>query len=41
MNQRYRSDAIVTDGQIGPEFQLDRDLHYQPTSWPSARLPHA
>lgn len=40
MNQRYRSEAIVTDGQIEPEFQLDADLHYQPTTWPGARLPH-
>ena len=41
MNQRYRSDAIVTDGQIEPAMELDADLHYQPTSWPGARLPHA
>ncbi|MFT4149446.1 MAG: FAD-dependent monooxygenase [Paracoccaceae bacterium] len=41
LNQRYRSDAVVTDGQIEPDFQLDADLHYQPTTWPGARLPHA
>ena len=41
MNQRYTSAAIVTDGQIEPAFQLDADLHYQPTTWPGARLPHA
>ncbi len=41
MNQRYRSSAIVTDGQIEPAFALDADLHYQPTTWPGARLPHA
>ncbi|KUM27505.1 2,4-dichlorophenol 6-monooxygenase [Mesorhizobium loti] len=40
MNQRYRSNAIVTDGQIEPAFQLDADLHYQPTTWPGARIPH-
>jgi 2,4-dichlorophenol 6-monooxygenase len=40
MNQRYRSSAIVTDGQIEPAFVLDADLHYQPTTWPGARLPH-
>ncbi len=40
MNQRYRSDAIVADGQIEPAFQLEADLHYQPTTWPGARLPH-
>ncbi len=41
MNQRYRSRAIVTDGQMEPGFQLDADLHYQPTTWPGARIPHA
>ena len=40
MNQRYRSDAIVTDGQKEPEFEKDAELHYQPTTWPGARLPH-
>ncbi|WP_170474097.1 FAD-dependent oxidoreductase [Ruegeria arenilitoris] len=40
MNQRYRSDAIVTDGQMEPAFDLDAELHYQPTTWPGARLPH-
>jgi len=40
MNQRYHSAAIVTDGQIEPAFTLDADLHYQPTTWPGARLPH-
>lgn len=41
MNQRYKSDATVTDGQIEPDFALDADLHYQPTTWPGARIPHA
>ena len=40
MNQRYRSDAVVTDGQTEPAFDLDAELHYQPTTWPGARLPH-
>lgn len=40
MNQRYSSDAIVTDGQIEPAFDIDPELHYQPTTWPGARLPH-
>lgn len=40
MNQRYRSDAVETDGQIEPAFDLDAELHYQPTTWPGARLPH-
>ncbi|MDJ0995556.1 MAG: FAD-dependent monooxygenase [Dinoroseobacter sp.] len=40
MNQRYTSAAIETDGQIEPAFELDEELHYQPTTWPGARLPH-
>ncbi|WP_322889068.1 MULTISPECIES: FAD-dependent monooxygenase [unclassified Yoonia] len=41
MNQRYRSDAVVTDGQLEPPFAMDEELHYHPTTWPGARLPHA
>ncbi|SEW40989.1 2,4-dichlorophenol 6-monooxygenase [Cognatiyoonia koreensis] len=41
MNQRYSSHATVTDGQIEPDFALDADLHYQPTTWPGARIPHS
>lgn len=40
MNQRYKSDAVVADGQMEPAFELDAELHYQPTTWPGARLPH-
>jgi 2,4-dichlorophenol 6-monooxygenase len=40
MNQRYASGAIVTDGQPEPVFTRDAELHYQPTTWPGARLPH-
>ena len=40
MNQRYRSGAIETDGQIEPAFEMDAELHYQPTTWPGARIPH-
>ncbi len=40
MNQRYRSGAVVTDDQMEPDFDLDAELHYQPTTWPGARLPH-
>ncbi|MEG9862735.1 MAG: FAD-dependent monooxygenase [Parvularculales bacterium] len=40
MNQRYKSGAIVTGGQMEPGFELDAELHYQPTTWPGARLPH-
>lgn len=41
MNQRYRSGAVVADGQVEPPFELDAELHHQPTTWPGARLPHA
>ncbi|NKB29056.1 MAG: 2,4-dichlorophenol 6-monooxygenase [Rhodobacteraceae bacterium] len=40
MNQRYRSDAIVGDGSAEPDFEKDAELHYHPTTWPGARLPH-
>jgi 2,4-dichlorophenol 6-monooxygenase len=41
MNHRYKSNAIIADGQPEPAFAKDAELHYQPTSWPGARLPHA
>jgi 2,4-dichlorophenol 6-monooxygenase len=41
MNQRYKSNAVVSDGQVEPAFDLDAELHYQPTTWPGARVPHA
>jgi 2,4-dichlorophenol 6-monooxygenase len=41
MNQRYRSEAVVTDGQPEPVFAKDPELHFQQTTWPGARLPHA
>ncbi|MGI6854582.1 FAD-dependent oxidoreductase [Mesorhizobium sp. 1B3] len=41
MNHRYRSEAIIADGQEEPEFERDHELHYHPTTWPGARLPHA
>jgi 2,4-dichlorophenol 6-monooxygenase len=40
MNQRYISDAIVTDGQPEPADAEDRELHYLATTWPGARVPH-
>ncbi len=40
MNQRYRSDAIMPDGTDEPAFDRDAELHYHPTTWPGARLPH-
>jgi 2,4-dichlorophenol 6-monooxygenase len=41
MDQRYSSSAIVTDDQPEPAFEKDAELHFQPTTWPGARLPHA
>jgi 2,4-dichlorophenol 6-monooxygenase len=41
MNQRYRSGAVAADGQQEPAPDRDMELHYQPTTWPGARLPHA
>ncbi len=40
LNQRYASGAVVTDGQQPPPPNDDMELHYQPTTWPGARLPH-
>jgi 2,4-dichlorophenol 6-monooxygenase len=40
MNQRYHSAAVVADGQAEPAPNADMELHYQPTTWPGARLPH-
>jgi len=41
MNQRYTSQAVVRDGQAEPAPNADMELHYQPTTWPGARIPHA
>ena len=40
LNQRYVSNAIVPDGTPEPAWQRDRELYYQATTWPGARLPH-
>jgi 2,4-dichlorophenol 6-monooxygenase len=41
MNQRYASDAIVSDGTEDPGFDRDPELHHQPSTRPGAKLPHA
>ncbi len=41
MNQRYRSGAAVTDGEAEPVTDIDMELHYVPTTWAGARVPHA
>jgi 2,4-dichlorophenol 6-monooxygenase len=40
MNQRYTSSAAITDGEPEPAFEKDKELHYAPTTWAGARLPH-
>ncbi len=40
MNQRYTSGAVVTDDQHPPAPNADMELHYQPTTYPGARIPH-
>ncbi|MCD2173619.1 FAD-dependent monooxygenase [Rhizobium sp. C4] len=40
MNQRYKSSAVAADGQPEPAFTTDRELHFEQTTWPGARLPH-
>ena len=41
MNHRYASSAVAADGQPEPGFTKDRELHFEQTTWPGARLPHA
>jgi 2,4-dichlorophenol 6-monooxygenase len=40
MNQRYASRAVVPDGTTPPGAGIDMELHYVPTTWPGARIPH-
>ena len=40
LNQRYRSTAVVEDGTPEPAWRRDRELYFQATTWPGARLPH-
>lgn len=41
LGQRYRSGAVVPDGTPEPVNERDPELHYQATTWPGVRLPHA
>jgi 2,4-dichlorophenol 6-monooxygenase len=41
LNQRYESQAAVSDGTPMPEWARDHELYYQATTWPGAHLPHA
>jgi 2,4-dichlorophenol 6-monooxygenase len=40
LGQRYTSGAVVGDGTPEPAYDRDPELHYHPTTWPGARLPH-
>ncbi len=40
MNQRYESEAIVSDGTPPAPFKEDAELYHQPTTRPGAHLPH-
>ncbi|GCC50498.1 2,4-dichlorophenol 6-monooxygenase [Chryseotalea sanaruensis] len=40
MNQRYTSNAVKSDGTIEPAYKRDKELYYEATTWPGARLPH-
>jgi 2,4-dichlorophenol 6-monooxygenase len=40
MNQRYTSQAVISDGTSFPVSDRDPELHYIPTTCPGARLPH-
>jgi 2,4-dichlorophenol 6-monooxygenase len=40
LNHRYASDAVVGDGTPEPAFTRDKELYFQATTWPGARLPH-
>jgi 2,4-dichlorophenol 6-monooxygenase len=41
MNHRYKSAGVATDGQPEPAFTKNPELHFEQTTWPGARLPHA
>jgi 2,4-dichlorophenol 6-monooxygenase len=40
LNQRYVSSSIVTDGTPEPEWKRDKELYYQASTRPGAKLPH-
>jgi 2,4-dichlorophenol 6-monooxygenase len=40
MNQRYRSQAVVTDGTPEPAYSRDPEIYYHATTYPGAHLPH-
>ncbi|MET4141929.1 FAD-dependent monooxygenase [Pedobacter sp. UYP1] len=40
LNIRYESSAILTDHAVPPVLLRDKDLYYQPSTFPGNRLPH-
>jgi len=40
LNQRYVSGAVAPDGSPEAEWRRDRELYYQATTRPGAKLPH-
>lgn len=40
LNIRYESGAIIPDGTELPVLQRDKELYYQPSTFPGNRLPH-
>ena len=41
MNHRYKSNSVLTEGDKEPDFKKDKELFYQPTTYPGARIPRA
>ena len=41
MNHRYKSNSVLTEGDKEPQFKKDKELFYEPTTYPGARIPHA
>ena len=41
MNHRYKSNSVLTERDKEPAFKKDKELFYQPTTYPGARIPHA
>lgn len=40
LNQRYTSNAVISDGTVEEEYPRDSELYYQASTRPGAHLPH-
>lgn len=40
MNQRYTSNAVISEGTPEPKWQRDKELYYQASTRPGSHLPH-